>query len=170
MRYSFHCNDWRNDFRHLGYLTGFLSQRLTLGLGEHWDTFPSIKFFHGTYIRGRNSICESAGKNGSASSVWERAACHPGISSATSCSLKVSRSHVGAAALQRPGCVTLQMTVSRNKSPGPGAVLCSNSHLQLEEPKDGMDVSAERSLLHCRPLSCRSPSGLFLFLNIWCAC
>ena len=63
------CNGCRKYRKRLGYRTGFLSRLPTPYMGEQRDTFPSMKFFAGTYISQINSICLNDRRNSDASGV-----------------------------------------------------------------------------------------------------
>lgn len=152
------CNGCTKYYKHLGYQTGFLSRHPTPYMREQWDTFPSIKFFTGTYIRQRNSICSNDRRNSNASGVCgdcQRRSLAPLPWKLAIPVLAVLSSVVfGGVAKSfwncRSGISSLEnwlfaswMTTSRNKSSRPEARSCGSSRPQLTEPKDRTNVPAE---------------------------
>lgn len=128
-------------------------------VGQQWDPFPSIKLLTGTYISQRNSICLSDRRNSHASSVCgdcQRRSSAPLPGKLAIPVLAVLSSMlVGDTAKSFWNCrsgvrspenwlFASWMTISRNKSSRPEARSCGSGGPQLTEPKNRMNVPAEK--------------------------
>lgn len=149
-------------------------------MGEQWGAFPSIKFFSGTYISQRNSICLNDRRNSNASGVCGD--CQRRSSAPLSWKLAILvlavlfSMLVGGVAKSFWNCRSGEsstenwlfaswMTTSRNKSSRPEARSCGSTVNWTQREWTCLQKRSWKCLLELRLLHCGSPDCLY-----WSTC